>query len=56
MNRMEAIQWVWSVCFALRQSQTRTLADLVGAAIAIGRASLAEVGRRLVGTSAKHGI
>ena len=56
MNRMEAIQWVWSVGFALRQSQTRTLADLVGAAIAIGRASLAEVGRRLVGTSAKHGI
>jgi hypothetical protein len=56
MNRMEAIQWVWSVCFGLRQSQTRTLADLVGAAVTVARASLAEVGRRLAGTSAKHGI
>ena len=56
MNRMEAIQWVWSVCSALRKSQTNTLADLVGAAMTVGRASLAEVGRRLFGTAAKHGI
>lgn len=56
MNRMEAIDWVWSLCILLRQSQTRTLADLVGAAFHLGRSSLAEIGRRLPSTSAKHGI
>ena len=55
MDRMEAIVWVRSVCSALRQSQTKTLADLVGAALSVGRVSLAEIGR-LTGTSAKHGI
>lgn len=56
MDRMEAIVWVWSVCSALRQSQTKTLAALVGATLSVGRVSLAEIGRRLTGTSAKHGI
>jgi hypothetical protein len=56
MDRTEAIVWVWSVCSALRKSQTKTLAALVGAALSVGRASVAEIGRRLVGTSAKHGI
>lgn len=56
MDRMEAIVWVWSVCSSLRRSQTKTLADLVGAALSVGRVSLAEIGRRLSGTSAKHGI
>src|SRR5262245_11299260 len=55
MDRMEAIAWVWSVCCSLRRSQTKTLAALVGAALSIGRVSLAEIGRRLQG-SAKHGI
>ena len=56
MDRMEAIAWVWSVCCSLRRSQTKTLAVLVGAALSVGRVSLAEIGRRLTGTSAKHGI
>jgi hypothetical protein len=56
MDRKDAIVWVWSVCSALRQSQTKTLAALVGAALSISRASLAEIGRRLTSTSAKHGI
>jgi hypothetical protein len=56
MNRKEAIAWVMSVCCALRASQTKTLADLVAAALTVGRVSLAEIGRRLVGASAKHGI
>jgi hypothetical protein len=56
MNRMEAIAWVWSVCCGLRNSQTKTLAALVGAAMTVGRASVSEIGRRLTGTSAKHGI
>lgn len=55
MNRMEAIVWVWSVCSSLRKSQTKTLAVLVGAALSVGRASVTEIGRRLTGTSAKHG-
>jgi hypothetical protein len=40
----------------LLPSQTNTLADLVGATLEVGRVSLAEIGRRLQGTSAKHGI
>ena len=31
MNRMEAMAWVMSLCGALRLSQTKTLAHLVGA-------------------------
>ena len=49
MDRLEAIVWVWSVCSALRQSQTKTLADLVDAALSVGRVSLAEIGRPLDG-------
>jgi hypothetical protein len=56
MDRTEAIAWVTSVGNGLRASQTKTLAALVTAALTIGRVSLAEVGRRLGGTSAKHGI
>jgi hypothetical protein len=56
MDRTEAIAWVCSVATGLLTSQVNTLADLVGAALGVGRVSLAEVGRRLTGTSAKHGI
>jgi hypothetical protein len=56
MNRREAINWVWNLCILLRQSQTRTLAELVSAACHLGRSSLAEIGRRVPDTSAKHGI
>jgi hypothetical protein len=56
MDRKEAIAWVTSVSGGLRASQSKTLAALTAAALSIGRVSLAEIGRRLVGTSAKHGI
>jgi hypothetical protein len=56
MDRKEATAWVWSVIVGLLPSQTNTLADLVGAALGVTRVSLAEIGRRLLGTSAKHGI
>ena len=56
MNRMEAIAWVTAVCCDLRASQAKTLAHLVSAAMLAARVSLAEIGRRLVGTTAKHGI
>jgi hypothetical protein len=56
MDRMEAIAWVMSECCGLRASQSKTLSALVAAALSVGRVSLAEIGRRLLGTSAKHGI
>lgn len=56
MNRREATGWVVSVVTGLLTSQTNTLADLVGAALGVGRVSLAQIGRRLLSTSAKHGI
>ena len=56
MDRRDATAWVWSVIVGLLPSQTNTLADLVGAALSVARVSLAEIGRRLLGTSAKHGI
>src|SRR5262249_23953443 len=49
MNRMEAITWVLSVCTDLRLSQAKTLAHLVAAALHVGRVSLANLGRRLLG-------
>ena len=56
MDRTEAIAWVLSLATDLLPSQSNTLAHLVGAALGAGRATLAEIGRRLTGTSAKHGI
>ena len=57
MNRMEAIAWVMSVCSELRLSQSKTLAELVAAAMSVGRVSLAAIGRKLTGPSAaKHRI
>ena len=57
MNRMEAMAWVLSVCVDLRLSQTKTLAELAAAAMGVGRASLAAIGRRLLGpAAAKHRI
>jgi DDE family transposase len=49
MNRMEAIAWVMSLCTELRLSQTKTLAELVGAALSVGRMTLSAIGRRLTG-------
>lgn len=52
MRRMEAIAWVLSVCTDLRLSQTKTLAELVAAAMTVGRVSLAAIGRALTGPEA----
>jgi hypothetical protein len=57
MNRMDAINWVLTVCAGLRLSQAKTLAELVPAAMRVGRVSLAEIGRSLLGhTTVKHRI
>ena len=57
MNRMEAISWVLTVCGGLRLSQAKTLSELVAAAMRVGRISLAEIGRGLLGgVAAKHRI
>jgi Transposase DDE domain len=56
MRRTEAIAWVVSVCAnCLRLSQAKTLAVLVASAMRVERASLANIGRGIVGT-AKHQI
>lgn len=57
MNRTDAMAWVLTVCAQLRLSQAKTLADLVGAALFVGRVSLAAIGRQLLGpAAAKHRI
>lgn len=56
MHRTEAIAWVATVCACtLRLSQAKTLAILVGAALRVERANLANIGRAMVGM-AKHQI
>jgi hypothetical protein len=56
MRRTEAIAWVVSVCAGcLRLSQAKTLAALVASAMRVERASLANIGRGIVGR-AKHQI
>ncbi len=56
MRRTEAAAWVVSVCaVSLRLSQAKTLAALVASAMRVERASLANIGRGIVGT-AKHQI
>jgi len=57
MTGRQAASWVLTVCTTLRLSQTKTLADLVGAALRVGRVSLAALGRQLIGEhAAKHKI
>lgn len=57
MDRTDAIAWVLTVCAHLRLSQAKTLADLVGATLFVGRVSLAAIGRQLLGpAAAKHRI
>jgi hypothetical protein len=55
MRRTDAIAWVVSVCSCLRLSQAKTLAILVAAAMRVERASLANLGRAMLG-NAKHQI
>jgi hypothetical protein len=52
MNRTDAIAWVLTVCAGLRLSQAKTLSELVSAAMRVGRVSLAEIGRSLLGPTA----
>jgi hypothetical protein len=55
MTGPQAAAWVLTVCTTLRLSQTKTLAYLVAAALHVGRVSLADLGRKLVGAHAvKH--
>jgi DDE family transposase len=56
MRRTEATAWVVTVCaVSLRLSQAKTLAALVAATLGVERVSLANIGRRMLG-SAKHQI
>lgn len=59
MTALQAASWVLTVCAPLRLSQAKTLAHLVGAALHVGRATLAALGRQLAGGgtgAAKHAI
>jgi predicted small integral membrane protein len=58
MQRMDAITWVLTTCAPyLRLSQAKTLSELVGAAMRVGRVSLAAIGRAMTGPKqAKHRI
>lgn len=56
MDRTDTVAWVVSVCAVyLRLSQAKTLGTLVAAAMRCRRASLADVGRQMLG-AAKHQI
>jgi hypothetical protein len=55
MNRTEAMNWVLTVCSALRLSQAKSAAAIAVAALNVGRVSLAALGRQLTNVSAKHG-
>jgi hypothetical protein len=57
MRRLEAVSWVLSLCYGLRLSQAKALADLTASAMRAARASLANLGRGLLGPAAcKHRI
>src|SRR6516162_6109581 len=57
MSRAVIIAWVLGVCTGLRRSQAKTLAELVAAAVATVRASLANLGRAMPGPArCKHRI
>lgn len=57
MNCKEAFGWlVAMVSVGLRLSQAKTLSQLALAAAQVSRISLAEIGRQLTYTTAKHGI
>jgi hypothetical protein len=57
VQRPDVVAWVLSVTGGLRLSQAKTLAELTAAALSVGRATLAALGRHLAGESAaKHRI
>jgi hypothetical protein len=50
------VGWILTVTADLRLSQRKTLADLVEAAVRVGRSTLSALGRGLRGIAAKHAI
>jgi hypothetical protein len=57
MSADAVIGWVLTIATGLRLSQAKTLADLVEAAVHVGRGTLSAIGRCLPGsTAAKHRI
>jgi hypothetical protein len=57
MSADAVIGWVLTIASGLRLSQAKTLADLVEAAVHVGRGTLSAIGRHLTGpTAAKHKI
>src|SRR4051812_13033700 len=57
MSADAVIGWVLTIAAGLRLSQAKTLADLVEAAVHVGRGTLSALGRSLPGpTTAKHRI
>jgi hypothetical protein len=57
VHRPDVVAWVLSVASDLRLSQAKTLAELVAAAVHVGRATLSAIGRQVAGpAAAKHRI
>ena len=57
MSPADVIGWVLTIAADLRRSQAKTLADLVAAAVHVGRGTLSAIGRCLPGTTAaKHRV
>jgi hypothetical protein len=56
MHRPDVVAWVLSVAGDLL-SQAKTLAELIAAAVGVGRATLSAIGRQVAGPAAvKHRI
>lgn len=56
MSPLAVVNWILTVTAGLRLSQRKTLADLVEAAVRVGRSTLSALGRGLRGVVAKHAI
>jgi len=57
MSPTDVVGWVLTIAAGLRLSQAKTLADLVTAAVRVGRGTLSAIGRCLPGsTTAEHRI
>jgi len=56
MSSHAIVGWILTVTADLRLSQRKTLADLVEAAVRVGRSTLSALGRGLRGIAAKHAI
>lgn len=56
MSPDAVVGWILTATAALRLSQRKTLADVVEAAVRVGRGTLSAIGRGLRGVAAKHAI